>query len=131
MKRLLGLTLIVLLAVAALAWVNQRAIGQRLFGRAVDQRVQRDLVAVLPDGLHAFVCGSGAPLADAERAGPCIAVLAGKHGFVFDSGSGSIRKLGAMQFPFDRLVKFYPFEEINQAIHDSENGKAIKPIVRM
>ena len=103
MKRLLGLALIVLLAVAALAWVNQRAIGQRLFDRAVDQRVQRDLVAELPDGLHAFVCGSGAPLADAERAGPCIAVLAGKHGFVFDSGSGSIRKLGAMQFPFDRL----------------------------
>jgi aryl-alcohol dehydrogenase len=42
-----------------------------------------------------------------------------------------IRLYQAGQFPFDRLVKFYPFEEINQAIHDSENGKAIKPIVRM
>lgn len=40
---------------------------------------------------------------DAERAGPCIAVLAGRRGFVFDAGSGSIRKLGRMGFPMDRL----------------------------
>ena len=35
------------------------------------------------------------------------------------------------QFPFDRLVRFYPFEEIKQAFHDSEAGTAIKPILRM
>jgi aryl-alcohol dehydrogenase len=35
------------------------------------------------------------------------------------------------RFPFDKLVKFYDFGEINQAIHDSESGKTIKPIVRM
>jgi aryl-alcohol dehydrogenase len=35
------------------------------------------------------------------------------------------------RFPFDKLVKFYDFDEINQAIHDSESGKTIKPIVRM
>jgi aryl-alcohol dehydrogenase len=34
-------------------------------------------------------------------------------------------------FPFDRMVKFYPFEQINQAIADSESGRTIKPIVRM
>jgi len=34
-------------------------------------------------------------------------------------------------FPFDRLVKFYNLDQINEAIHDSENGKAIKPIIRM
>ena len=33
------------------------------------------------------------------------------------------------KFPFDRLVKFYPFEEINQAFADSASGKVIKPIV--
>eukprot|EP01103_Thecamoeba_quadrilineata_P005384 TRINITY_DN15199_c0_g1_i1.p1 TRINITY_DN15199_c0_g1~~TRINITY_DN15199_c0_g1_i1.p1 ORF type:complete len:378 (+),score=40.21 TRINITY_DN15199_c0_g1_i1:31-1164(+) len=33
------------------------------------------------------------------------------------------------RFPFDRLVKFYPFEEINQAFEDSKNGTAIKPVV--
>ncbi|MBD1549639.1 NAD(P)-dependent alcohol dehydrogenase [Roseibium aggregatum] len=34
-------------------------------------------------------------------------------------------------FPFDRLVTFYDFENINDAIRDSEAGRAIKPIVRM
>ncbi|MBT0962944.1 NAD(P)-dependent alcohol dehydrogenase [Denitromonas iodatirespirans] len=35
------------------------------------------------------------------------------------------------RFPFDRMVKFYPFAEINTAIADSENGHCIKPIVLM
>jgi len=35
------------------------------------------------------------------------------------------------RFPFDKLVKFYPFDKINDAIHDAETGKAIKPIIRM
>lgn len=34
-------------------------------------------------------------------------------------------------FPFDRMVRFYPFEQINEAIADSEAGRTIKPIVRM
>lgn len=35
------------------------------------------------------------------------------------------------QFPFDRLVRFYPFEEIKQAFYDSEAGTTVKPILRM
>ncbi|WP_280141854.1 NAD(P)-dependent alcohol dehydrogenase [Mesorhizobium sp. YR577] len=35
------------------------------------------------------------------------------------------------RFPFDRLVRFYNFHEINQAMADSESGKTIKPILRM
>jgi aryl-alcohol dehydrogenase len=35
------------------------------------------------------------------------------------------------RFPFDKLVTFYPFAKINDAIHDSETGKVVKPIVRM
>ena len=34
-------------------------------------------------------------------------------------------------FPFDRMVRFYAFDQINEAIHDSESGKTIKPIIRM
>ena len=34
-------------------------------------------------------------------------------------------------FPFDKLVKFYPFEDINQAFEDSKNGSTIKPIVKI
>jgi aryl-alcohol dehydrogenase len=35
----------------------------------------------------------------------------------------------AGRFPFDRLVKRYPFEQINQAFADSANGLTIKPVV--
>ena len=35
------------------------------------------------------------------------------------------------KFPFDKLVKYYDFENINQAIHDSESGLVIKPILKM
>ncbi len=37
----------------------------------------------------------------------------------------------AGKFPFDRLAKFYSFDQINEAAHDSERGLAIKPIIRM
>jgi aryl-alcohol dehydrogenase len=35
------------------------------------------------------------------------------------------------RFPFDELVKFYPFEQIDRAAADSEKGLTIKPIVRI
>ena len=35
----------------------------------------------------------------------------------------------AGRFPFDRLVKAYPFSEINRAFSDSEKGTTIKPVV--
>lgn len=35
------------------------------------------------------------------------------------------------RFPFDKLCKFYAFEEVNQAMADSERGVTIKPILRM
>jgi aryl-alcohol dehydrogenase len=34
------------------------------------------------------------------------------------------------RFPFDRLVKFYSFDQVNQAMADSEAGVTIKPILR-
>jgi len=34
------------------------------------------------------------------------------------------------RFPFDKLITFYPFERINDAIRDSETGTAIKPVLR-
>ena len=35
------------------------------------------------------------------------------------------------RFPFDKLVKFYTLDQINQAAEDSEKGVTIKPIVRL
>lgn len=33
--------------------------------------------------------------------------------------------------PIEKLVKYYAFEDINQAVHDAHDGSAIKPIMRM
>jgi len=35
------------------------------------------------------------------------------------------------QFPFDEFVTFYEFDNIAEAVEDSESGEAIKPILRM
>ena len=99
----IGLILVLVLAGGLGLVFGQRAIGERLFAQAISERAGTDPSAALPDGLHAYVCGTGSPLPDENRAGPCIAVLVGRTGLVFDAGSGSVRKLGAMGFPMDRL----------------------------
>jgi aryl-alcohol dehydrogenase len=35
------------------------------------------------------------------------------------------------RLPLDRIVSFYPFEKINQAIEDMETGAIVKPVLRM
>jgi aryl-alcohol dehydrogenase len=35
------------------------------------------------------------------------------------------------EFPFDRLLKFYDFGDINQAIADAKRGDTIKPVLRI
>ena len=36
----------------------------------------------------------------------------------------------AGRFPFDKLVGFYDFKDIEQAFQDSESGKTVKPVLR-
>jgi aryl-alcohol dehydrogenase len=38
---------------------------------------------------------------------------------------------GQGRFPFDRMITFYPFEEINRAVEDMEMGRVMKPVLRM
>ena len=35
------------------------------------------------------------------------------------------------RFPFDELVEFYDFEEVNRAAEDLEAGRAVKPVLRI
>ena len=82
-------------------------ITERIFNRAIEQAVGVDRSAYLPDGLHIYLCGTGSPMPDASRAGPCMGVLAGQRAYVFDVGSGGTRNLGAMGFPLNRLESIY------------------------
>jgi ribonuclease Z len=104
MKRKLGIAAAIVAILVGLALIFGRGwIGEQAFYRALDRNAGIDQSAALGDGLHAYICGSGSPMPDANRAGPCIAVLAGKQAFVFDSGSGAIRKLVRMGFPMERI----------------------------
>ena len=98
---------VLLVAVAAGAFLFQRQIGEAIFRQAVAENVGRDRGAELPDGLHVFMCGSGSPMPDPARAGPCVGVIAGSHAMVFDIGSGGARRLARMGFPVGRLEKIY------------------------
>jgi aryl-alcohol dehydrogenase len=42
-----------------------------------------------------------------------------------------IRRYQAGRFPFDRLVKFYDFRDINRAIADAKRGATVKPVLRI
>lgn len=85
------------------AWLFRERLAEATMRQAYKQILASDPLAQLPDGLHVGLCGSGAPMADPGRAGPCVVVLAGKDLFVVDSGSGSTRNLLIMNLPPPRL----------------------------
>lgn len=35
------------------------------------------------------------------------------------------------KFPFDRMITYYPFADINRAVEDMEKGRVIKPVLRL
>ena len=35
------------------------------------------------------------------------------------------------RFPFDKMITFYPFDDINKAVEDMEKGAVVKPVLRM
>ena len=107
-KRKVGLAVAGLSLAIGLTLLTARDwLAQRAFDNALEKNIGVDRSAALPDGVHIYVCGSGSPMPDADRAGPCLAVLAGREGFIFDAGSGSIHKLGRMGFPLERIQGAY------------------------
>lgn len=83
----------------ALGWYFRAEIGERLFAYGIDAAIGRNGVAALPDGLHVVMCGTGSPLPDPSRAGPCTAVIAGQRVFIVDVGAGAVRNFGRMGLP--------------------------------
>lgn len=96
MKKLgIGILILVLLVVGA-GLLFREQIGERLFARAVETAVTRDVISDLPDGINVVLCGSGSPLPDPTRAGPCSAVVIDGKMFIVDIGGGAVRNLGLM-----------------------------------
>lgn len=95
-RRWLWIALAVMVALIASAYALRGQLALRIVARMAEKNLAADLTQQLPEGLHAAVCGSGSPLADPDRAGPCLAVVAGKRLFVVDAGEGSAEVLSGM-----------------------------------
>lgn len=98
------IALVAVFSVGAMALKGfQAAIGSALYRAAVNKRAGFDATASLPDGLHIALCGTGSPLPNPTRAGPCNVVIAGKHMFVIDTGEGAARNITLMGLPMARV----------------------------
>ena len=97
MKRIVitSIAALFLLVVAAIV-LFQAQIGLATFNRAVEQNTGRDALASLEDGLHLGLCGTGSPLPNPDRAGPCNVVIAGDQAFIVDIGEGGGRNVALM-----------------------------------
>ncbi len=94
---------LVLVAVAASLWLARVPLGEVLYARAVKANYGRNVTAGLPDGLHVILCGTGSPLPDPSRYGPCTLVIAGKRVFLVDAGSGAGRRIGEIGVPLAKI----------------------------
>lgn len=103
MKRWLAFAALAVLALGAAALVFRDRIAVQLYERGARRAMAVDQFAALPDGLHAAFCGTGSPLPDPERAGPCLAVIAGDRMILVDAGEGAARNLNAMGLSPARL----------------------------
>lgn len=103
-KFMLGILVLAIVAGIGVK-VFQRQIGTALLARVAKERAGRDATAGLPDGLHVILCGSGSPLPDPTRAGPCTMVIAGNRLFVVDAGDGGARNLTLMGMPTGRIER--------------------------
>jgi len=90
--------------VLALLYAGCDRIESGLIQRGAARALTGDRNDLLDDGkLHVVLCGTGSPLADPQRAGPCTAVLAGGHFLLVDVGPGSWREVALLRLPRARL----------------------------
>ncbi|MBY0563900.1 MAG: MBL fold metallo-hydrolase [Hyphomonadaceae bacterium] len=104
MKKWIGGVLALAVIAGGTALYMQRgAIAFAVFERGAVQVLATPTIDALGDGLHAGFCGTGSPLADRRRAGPCLAIVAGERLFVFDAGEGAAESLALMGLPAARI----------------------------
>lgn len=104
MRWALGIGAIVLAAALAAGWVLGRdRIAMALLERGAAEAMAPPALDRLDAGLHAAFCGTGSPLPDRNRAGPCLAVVADGRLFVFDAGEGAAETLSLMGLPPGRV----------------------------
>jgi len=97
----------VVVLVFAVAKVFSRPIGAAMVERAASRNIGLSALDDLEDGLHVAVCGSGSPMPDIARAGPCLYVVAGEQVMLVDAGAAGARRLAVMQLPLGELDRVF------------------------
>lgn len=94
--------------IAALGLLLQGLGCSRMQSALMDRNIDRVLEGNHPewledDAMHVILCGTGSPLLDLERAGPCAAVIAGGKMYLVDTGPGSTERLLQYRLPLADL----------------------------
>ncbi len=93
-----------LILIGGIGYANRDRILMRVFERALDNVVARDVMATLdPKALHVGFCGTGSPLPSRDRASACTVVIADGKLFVFDAGEGAGETLALMGMPLGKI----------------------------
>lgn len=98
----LGIVALVALVLVA-GWLLRGRLATMAMEKLYIRAMNAQPFADLPDGLHVGLCGSGSPMPDPTRAGPCTVVLAGQRLFVVDAGAGGTKNLSLMNLPPARV----------------------------
>jgi ribonuclease Z len=74
-----------------------------LFG-SVAASAQTAPTLAAPNELSVLLCGTGSPLPDKSRAGPCTLIAAADRYYLVDTGLNSARNLALRRIPTDRIA---------------------------
>lgn len=95
---------VVALVVAGFVAIRIPSVDMWLFRRIATQIVSRSTpVLAKPDELSVLLCGTGTPLPDRTRAGPCAMVAAGNRIYVIDAGIGSVQNMLLWRIPLENV----------------------------
>ena len=107
MRRIFIGLVVILLGAGGLGFALRGQIALALYDRGIARAMTQDALAELPDALSIGLCGSGSPLPDPERAGPCVVIVAGTKMYLVDIGEGGSRNIGRMGLPGGRIEALF------------------------
>jgi ribonuclease Z len=107
MRRALLIVVAVAAVVGVVVYAVRGSIAIALMKAVAGRVITADPVDELPDGLTVVLCGAGSPLADPQRSGPCVAVVAGKQLYEVDAGDGAGRNLTRLGLPPGRVAALF------------------------
>lgn len=124
-------------AVAAIRAISGGGIAYAIDTTAIIAVLSQALAALAPRGTLGII---GASRPDEVLPVPVIDLLtSGKHvrGIVEGDAEPAVFLPTLMalhaqgRFPAEKMMRFYDFADINQAVHDSENGVCVKAVLRL